>query len=196
MFNSLGEIRTQGGGTYAYGVTVGGEEVMRGSLADRPQGLPEQSFDLDTPYHIDFADAGLARLLAPDAAAAEPEGTALSVVFTPETPLPPAVPGQGWSGTFRASVFAQGPDDYNRREIGEAPVEGRYSFLDEITATFDGCAQGIQPVELVLTVQGEPALQRRLLYFPDLGVSAITRWGPDADGPLRKTGITSIGEAE
>lgn len=196
MFNSLGQITTQGGGTYLYGQTVGGETVMRGTLTGGPNGLAETTFDLDSPYHVGVAGAGLARLLAPEAAEAEADGTALTVAFAPEGPLPDPVPGHGWTGRISASVFASGKNDYNRRTIGEAKLDGRYTFLDEISADFGGCAQRVQPVELELSWQGEPVLKRRVLYFPDLGVSAVTKWGPDADGPARKTGITAMGEAD
>jgi hypothetical protein len=196
MFNSLGEIRTSGGGTYLYGMTVGGESVLRGTLTGGPNRLAEQTFDLEVGYHVGIAGAGLARLLAPDATSAEPDGTKLTVGFAPKGGLPVAMPGASWSGTVSATVFAQGADDYNSRVIGEAVLDARYSFLDEISADFDGCPQRIQPVELTLTWQGQIALQRRILFFPDLGVSAITKWGPDADGPAKKTGITGIGLAE
>lgn len=195
-FGSLGRITTKGGGTYEYGLIIGGEGGMRGFLTGGPNGLTDERFDLDTPYHIDVAGAGLARLLAPEASAAEAKGTRLSVGFAPKGRLPKAEPGKSWSGTFEASVFATGKDDYNRRSIGEAKLKGSYTFLDEISAKFDGCAQRIIPVELLLTYNGETALKRRILYFPDLGVSAITGWGPDADGPARKTGITGIGIAD
>lgn len=196
MFNSLGQITTRGGGTYLYGQTVGGETVMRGTLTGGPNGLPETTFDLDSPYHIGIASEGLARLLAHDAAAAEAKGTALTVAFAPAGPLPAPVPGQGWSGQVTASVFASGADDYNRRPIAEATLDAHYSFLAEISADFGGCAQRVQPVELKLDWQGQTVLKRRVLYFPDLGVSAITKWGPDADGPARTTGITGMGEAD
>lgn len=195
-FASQGEIRTNGGGTYSYGQTVGGETVMRGTLTDAPIGLTEIGFDLLSGYHIDIGGPGLARRLAPEATAAVPEGTLLSVAFTPTTALPEAVPGQGWTGSVAATVFARAPDAANRRPIAEAELDGMYVFLDEITADFPGCPQRVQPVELVLLLQGEPVLKHRILHFPDLGVSAITRWGADADGPLRKTGITGLGPAD
>jgi len=195
-FASQGEIRTKGGGTYSYGQTVGDETVIRGTLTGAHIGLAEVSFDLQAGYHIGFGGPGLTRRLAPEASAAEPEGTLLSVAFTPTSELPEPIPGQGWTGTFAATAFAQGPQDQNRRPIAEATLDGMYVFLDEIIADFPGCPQRVQPVELVLILQGEPVLKHRVLYFPDLGVSAITRWGPDADGPLRKTGITGIGPAD
>lgn len=195
-FFGTGEIRTKGGGTYSYGITVGGVGQMVGYLTGRPDGLPEVNYNLEAGYHIEFANAGLARLLAPEASAAEPSDSLLTVAFSPKGKLPEASPGQSWSGEFSATVFAEGPDDYNRRNIGEAELSGSYSFLAEISAEFDGCSYRIIPVELDLTYQGQTALKRRILYFPDLGVSAITKWGPDADGPARTTGITALGMAE
>ena len=83
-FFGTGEIRTKGGGTYSYGITVGGQGQMVGFLAGRPDGLPEVNFDLEAGYHIDFANAGLARLLAPEASAAEPSNSLLTVaILTP-----------------------------------------------------------------------------------------------------------------
>lgn len=195
-FFGTGEIRTKGGGTYSYGITVGGVGQMVGYLTGRPDGLPEVNFDLEAGYHIEFANAGLARLLAPEASAAEPSNSLLTVAFSPQDKLPEASPGQSWSGEFSVTIFAQGPDDYNRREIGEATMSGSYAFLAEISADFDGCSYRIIPVELDLSYQGQTALKRRILYFRDLGVSAITKWGPDADGPGRTTGITALGMAE
>lgn len=195
-FNSAGEIRTKGGGTYTYGLTVGGPAEMVGYLTSRAGGLPEVSFTLAQGYHINFGDAGLARLLAPEATAAESHGSALTVAFYPQGDLPKAIPGQTWSGAFSATVYALGGDDYNRRDIGTASLSGSYRFLAEISADFDGCSYRIIPVELELTYEGQTALKRRVLYFPDLGVSAITKWGPDAEGPERTTGITALGISE
>lgn len=191
-FFGTGQIKTKGGGTYSYGISVGGEATMQGSLEGRPGGLPDMDFDLQTGYDIGFADAGLARLLAPKATAAEAEGTRLFVIFAANGALPDAKPGTGWKGKVSATVYAMAADDYNRRAIGEALLEGTYTFPDAIKATISGCTYLIQPTELTLTWQGKVALKRRVLYFPDLGVSAITKWGPDAEGPERTTGITGF----
>ncbi len=191
-FFGTGLIKTKGGGTYSYGVSVGGEAVMQGSLQYRPNGLRDAQFDLKAGYHIEFADAGLARLLAPETTAAEANGTELFVIFSPKGDLPDAAPGTGWKGKVSATVFAIGEGDYNRRAIGEALLDGSYVFPAEMQAEISGCTYRIQPAELTLTYQGETALSRRVLFFPDLGVSAITKWGPDADGPERKTGITGF----
>lgn len=192
-FYGAGEIRTQGGGSYSYGLTVGGPAVMRGTLTGGPGGLRAETFDLVAGYHIDFAGAGLARLLARDAASAEAAGTDLFVAFSPRGKLPLAVPGKTWNGKMTARVYAHAKGDANRRTIGEAKLDASYSFLAEMRADISGCSYRIIPVELKLTWQGETALQRRILFFPDLGVSAITIWGPDADGPQAKTGITGMG---
>lgn len=192
-FYGAGEIMTQGGGKYSYGLTVGGPAVMRGTLTGGPYGMGEQTFDLEAGYHIDFAGEGLARILAYDAAKAEAKGTQLWVAFTPKGNLPDAVSGKGWKGKVAATVFAYGEGDYNRRVLGEAKLDASYSFLEEKRADISGCSYRIIPVELKVTYQGDIALQRRVLYFPDLGVSAVTIWGPDADGSQKKTGIVGMG---
>ena len=60
------------------------------------------------------------------------------------------------------------------------------------------CALRISPGEAAdlsdaEALKGAVVLKRRGLYFPDLGVSVITRRGPDADGPERKFGVTGFG---
>lgn len=191
-FMANGEITTKGGERWSYGVVIGGDGGMRGTLSGRAGGQADVTFDLMRGYHIDFAGEGLARRLAPAETAAEPPGTRLTVALTPRGRLPEAEPGKGWSGRVLAHVFAQGPDDYNRREIATARLEGRYSFLDEKRADISGCSYRLVPVELVLTRKDDTVLQRRLLHFPDLGVSVVTIWGPDADGPQRRAGITAV----
>jgi hypothetical protein len=189
-FQSIGSINTKGGGTYVFGMTVGGVSAMRGTLERRGNGLPDRSFDLDTPYHIDFADAGFVRAVATDTAATLPQGTILSAGLSAPRGLPDAVPGTAWDGRMIAAIRADGV------AVAEVPLDGHYSFLAEMQAEIDGCTYRIQPVELTLALQGSTVLQRRVLYFPDLGVSAITRWGPDADGAERTTGITGFGDGE
>ena len=186
-FFGIGTVSTKGGGTYIFGMTVGGESVTRGELQGRGNGLPDRSFDLYTPCHIDIADAGLARAIAPDIAGTVPDSIALAVTFRSARGLPDATPGTHWNGKFVATILV----DWNN--VGEVPLDGRYTFLDEISADFEGCTYRIFPVELVLTLKGAVVLKRRVLYFPDLGVSVITRWGPDADGPERKFGVTGFG---
>ena len=189
-FQGVGSINTQGGGTYIFGMTVGGVSVMRGTLERRGNGLPDRSFDLDTPYHIDFAEAGFVRTVAPGVAEAAPAGTVLSAELRAQRGLPDALPGTAWDGRMIAAIRADGVD------VAEVPLDANYSFLAEMQAEIDGCIYRIQPVALTLALQGSTVLQRRVLYFPDLGVSAITRWGPDAEGAVRTTGITGFGDGE
>lgn len=188
-----GEIATKGGGVWQFALTVGGPADVTAYLLHDPVWPQEPDVALKYGYHIGFAGEGAARLLAPDAAAAEAKGTDLSVSFLPKGKLPEPVPGKVWKGKFSAWVYAQAKGDYNIREIGTAKLDGSYTFLDEKRADISGCSYRIIPVEMKLTYQGETALQRRLLYFPDLQVAAVTIWGPDADGGQRKTGITGIG---
>jgi hypothetical protein len=189
VFSGLGQIITKGGGTYFYGETVGGPAVMRGSLQNRPDNLPDVTFDPEQGYDIGFGGAGLALRLAPDAVAALPLDSELLVTFWATSALPQAVPGKVWQGKVEASIQAMPPTEHNMHTIGTAMLTGTYSFLTEKSAEISGCTYRIIPVEMTLTDADETVLRRRILYFPDLGVSAITLWGPDADGAQRKSGV-------
>ena len=124
---------------------------------------------------------------------------------------PVPVAGKSWRGTVKYTRDQDGPSIGPQPQI-TARLLADYQFLAEKSVTISGCAYRVIPVELTLQVtaqsraraEGAPVgwfedsidrsyLTRRLIYFPDIGFSVITRESSDMDaGGMEQNGITGL----
>lgn len=127
-------------------------------------------------------------------------------------PLP--VAGKSWQGTVKLLRDQDGPSIGPQDQI-KARLAAEYRFLAEKMVTLSGCPYRIIPVEMALRVtsesrataagvplewiadaEGQAYLTRRLIYFPDLGFSVITKEGSDLDvAGMAQNGITGLARA-
>ncbi|EEW26000.1 hypothetical protein [Rhodobacter ferrooxidans] len=105
--------------------------------------------------------------------------------------FPQPQPGSIFASAVRITHDFQSPST-GPQETEKYKVDAVYSFLAEQSVSISKCDYRMIPVEVTMAAQGETFLQRRQLYFPDLGFSVITATGDDAYGQAGKNGITGF----
>ena len=187
------EVSQQGGVVYLVepallNASLIGATLTKGSVAD----MWRQNVSYENGFHVNRANEAVARALMPDATANVAPGSTLSVEMSAPSGLAPLA-GHNWSGTLTATLHGQ--DAATNRAVTAAPVtvDASYAFLAETETRIGTCHYRTIPIEFAASHDGKPLLKRRSLYFPDLQITVMTIWGPDAEGPRVRMGILAMG---
>lgn len=185
-------VKTQNGDTWSFGAQLGSDGISAG-IEGQGHGTPLSGYSISEGYKIFALSEPLARRIAGPEVLADKRAVFASLEITGRGAPAPPNPGTFWTGKGKIEVSAQ-QQNWTTIPVATLPVQMRYDYLPLQDVVISGCPYTVMPIEYRVTgANGEVLVKRRMIHFPLMDLAVITRWGPDAEGPERKTGITGLG---